>query len=246
MVAALGTRELARRPQRYARSALLLTLALAIGLLRLGLQPDLARLPARPGRLRSGRGPPGGAQPALGSLPALELPGAYASLDGVSSARSPSTGIRLDLSDSSGTQPCSGSTRIGTAGAVSFRKTLRAALSPRCSPPREAVLGSPRCLFPAGPRSSRSTSTWRSPVCRGTAPSSGPGRPSLSVVDQGRGRPPDACRRPASGCPAREAHRLRPPGRAARPRYPLSLVGVETNVIPSFRVNRPVSVDVTR
>jgi hypothetical protein len=32
MVAALGTRELARRPQRYARSALLLTLALAIGL----------------------------------------------------------------------------------------------------------------------------------------------------------------------------------------------------------------------
>jgi hypothetical protein len=32
MVAALGTRELARRPHRYARSALLLTLALAIGL----------------------------------------------------------------------------------------------------------------------------------------------------------------------------------------------------------------------
>src|SRR4029434_1480938 len=27
-------------------------------------------------------------------------------------------------------------------------------------------------------------------------------------------------------------------------RYPLSLVGVETNIIPSFRVNRPVSVDV--
>src|ERR1044071_4442908 len=52
--------------------------------------------------------------------------------------------------------------------------------------------------------------------------------------------------RPASDSRARRSgSSTSSPGRRGEaPRYPLSLVAIETTVIPSFRANRPVSVDV--
>jgi FtsX-like permease family protein len=246
MVAALGTRELARRPQRYARSALLLTLALAIGLFAsaysrtwLASQTDQADYAAA-ADLR--------VEPSLrsGSLPALELPGAYASLDGVASAL-PVYRDDLDISDSSGT------TLLGvdakrTAGAVTFREDL-------ASRPLAAVLAPlsesrPRLVeVPLPGRPTKLALDVDVDVGRlaGDRSFFGTGaRPSLSVVVRDAGGL--LYRLPATGfgvfgAKKRIVYDLAGNGSEGA-RYPLSLVAVETNVIPSFRVNRPVSVDV--
>jgi FtsX-like permease family protein len=86
LVAPLGTRQLARRPSRYARAAVLLTLALAIGLFAsaysstwLRSQEDRAAFDAA----ADVRVLP---DERTGAVPALGLAGAYASIDGVQEA----------------------------------------------------------------------------------------------------------------------------------------------------------------
>jgi FtsX-like permease family len=247
MVAALGTRELARRPQRYARSALLLTLALAIGLFAsaysrtwLASQTDQADYAAA-ADLR--------VEPSQrsGSLPALELPGAYASLDGVTSAL-PVYRDDLDVSDSSGTATLLGIDAKRTAEAVTFREDL-------ASRPLATVLAPlsesrPRLVeVPLPGRPKKLALDVNVEVGRLSSDRSffGTGaRPSLSVVVRDAGGL--LHRLPATGfgvfgARKRIVYDLAGSG-SEGPRYPLSLVAVETNVIPSFRVNRPVSVDV--
>ncbi len=247
MVAALGTRELARRPQRYARSALLLTLALAIGLFAsaysrtwLASQRDQADYAAAADvRVEPSE--------RSGSIPALQLPGAYGSLNGVRSAL-PVYRESLDLSDSSGPATLLGIDADRTAGAVSFRRDLAS----RPLAAMLAPLGESRPRLAQVPLPGRPTQlaldvdveVARQPGDRaffGTG-----ARPSLSVVIRDAGGL--LYRLPTtgfgvSGARKRIVYDLSGP-RGEAPRYPLSLVGVETNVIPSFRVNRPVSVDV--
>ena len=247
MVAALGTRELARRPQRYARSALLLTLALAIGLFAsaysrtwLASQRDQADYAAAADvRVEPSE--------RSGSIPALQLPGAYADLNGVRSAL-PVYREALDLSDSSGPATLLGIDADRTAGAVSFRgdlanRPLAAMLAP---------LGESRPRLAQVPLPGRPTQLALDvdvEVARlpGDRALFGTGaRPSLSVVIGDAGGL--LYRLPTtgfgvSGARKRIVYDLSGPHGEA-PRYPLSLVGVETNLTPSFRANRPVSVDV--
>lgn len=247
MVAALGTRELARRPQRYARSALLLTLALAIGLFAsaysrtwLASQTDQADYAAA-ADLR--------VEPSQrsGSLSALVLPGAYAGLESVTSVL-PVYRAGLDISDSSGANALLGVDAKRTAGAVTFRedlasRPLAAMLAPLGeSRPRLAEVSLPG--RPGKLALDVDVEVGRLPSDRsffGTG-----ARPSLSIVVR------DAAgllyRLPATGfglfgTKKRIVYDLAGAG-SEGPRYPLSLVAVETNVIPSFRANRPVSVDI--
>ena len=247
MVAALGTRELARRPQRYARSALLLTLALAIGLFAsaysrtwLASQRDQADYAAAADvRVEPSE--------RSGSIPALRLPGAYAALTGVRSAL-PVYRDQINLSDSSGPATLLGIDADRTAGAVSFRGDLAS----RPLPAMLAPLGESRPQLAEVPLPGEPTKlavdvdvgVGRLPGDRaffGTG-----ARPSLSVVLRDAGGL--LYRLPTtgfgvSGARKRIVYDLAGP-RGERPHYPLSVVGVETSVIPSFRVNRPVSVDV--
>ena len=248
MVAALGTRELARRPQRYARSALLLTLALAIGLFAsaysrtwLASQRDQADYAAAADvRVEPSE--------RSGSIPALQLPGAYASLNGVRSTL-PVYRESLDLSDSSGPATLLGIDADRTAGAVSFRDDL-------ASRPLAAMLAPPR-REPSASRpgpATRPAHAARARCRRGGRPSArGPHTlrdrcaPFALRRDQGRRRPPlpPAHDRLRSLGREEAQHRLRPL-RAARRGPALSTLarrsGDEPD--PSFRANRPVSVDV--
>jgi hypothetical protein len=154
----------------------------------------------------------------------------------------------LDLSDSSGPATLLGIDADRTAGAVSFRGDL--ANRPLAS--MLAPLGESRPRLAQVPLPGRPTKlALEVDVEVGRTPSDrtffGTGaRPSLSVVIRDAGGL--LYRLPATGfgvygAKKRIEYPLTGPGGEA-PRYPLSLVGVETNVIPSFRVNRPVSVDV--
>jgi FtsX-like permease family len=248
MVAALGTRELARRPQRYARSALLLTLALAIGLFAsaysrtwLASQGDQADYAAA-ADLR--------VEPSQrsGSLPALELPGAYASLTGVRSAL-PTYRQALTLSESSGTTNLLGIDADRTAGIVRFRgdlasKPLPSILAPlgRSRPKLAAVPlpGTPTRLALDVTVDVGRVRTDRFLFGTGA-------RPSISLVL----RDADGLlyRLPATGfglfgASRRIVYDLSGTGAGGSPSYPLELVAIETQIVPSFRVNRPVSVDV--
>jgi FtsX-like permease family protein len=247
MVAALGTRELARRPHRYARAALLLTLALAIGLFAsaysrtwLASQTDQADYAAA-ADLR--------VEPSkrTGSLPGLELPGAYAGLEGVRSMV-PVYQEALGLADSSGANTLLALDAARTAGVVTFRgdlasRPLTTMLAPLSkSRPRLAAVRLPG-------RPTKLAADVEVDVSR--APSDGTffgtgARPSLSLVVQDAGGL--LYRLPATsfglfGARRRIVYDLAGPN-GEKPRYPLSLVSVETHIIPSFRVNRSVSVDV--
>jgi hypothetical protein len=249
MVASLGTRELARRPQRYARSALLLTLALAIGLFAsaysrtwLASQRDQADYAAA-ADVR--------VQPSerSGSIPTMDLPGAYASLQGVRIAL-PAYREALDLSRSSGTTNLLGIDAARTGGAVRFRgdladKPLPAVLAPLASArPRLATVP-----LPGRPTRLALDVTVSVQRLRSDTFFFGTGaRPSVSLVLQ------DAqgllYRLPASGfglfgASRRVVYGLSSSlegGVAGAPRYPLALVAVESQIVPSFRVNRPVSI----
>lgn len=248
MVAALGTRELARRPQRYARSALLLTLALAIGLFAsaysrtwLASQGDQADYEAA-ADLR--------VEPSQrsGSLPALELPGAYAGLAGVRSAL-PTYRQALTLSDSSGTTNLLGIDADRTAGVVRFRGDLASEPLPAVLAPlgrsRPKLASVPLPGTPSRLALDITVAVGRVRTDRflfGTG-----ARPSVSLVLR------DAngllYRLPTTGFGLFGARRrivydLSGTGVAGRPSYPLELVAIETQIVPSFRVNRPVSVDV--
>ncbi len=249
MVAALGTRELARRPQRYARSALLLTLALAIGLFAsaysetwLDSQHDQADYAAA-ADLR--------VEPSQrsGSISPLELPGAYTSLTGVRSAL-PAYRDALDVSRSSGTTNLLALDAARAPSVVSFRgdlasKPLTAVLAPlSASRPRLANV-----RLPGRPTRLVMDVTVKVGRLRSDRFFFGTGaRPSLSVVLR------DASgllyRLPASGFGLFGASRRvvydlgGGPTGGQGPRYPLDLVAVETQVAPSFQVNRPVSVDI--
>jgi FtsX-like permease family len=247
MVAALGTRELARRPQRYARSALLLTLALAIGLFAsaysrtwLASQTDQADYAAA-ADLR--------VEPSQrsGSVPAMQLAGAYGGLEGVRAAV-PAYRHELSISDSSGSTTLLGVDAKRTAGAVTFREDL-------ASRPLGAMLdplGESRPRLAEVPLPGRPTKlALDAAVEVGSLPGDrsffGSGaRPALSVVI----RDADGLlfRLPTtgfgfSGAKKRIVYDLAGPA-GEGPRYPLSLVAIETTAIPSFRANRPVDVDV--
>ncbi len=248
MVAALGTRELARRPQRYARSALLLTLALAIGLFAsaysrtwLASQGDQADYAAAADvRVEPSH--------RSGSLPALELPGAYATLAGVRSAL-PVYRQALTLSQSSGTTNLLGLDAARVAGVVRFRgdlasEPLPAVLAP-LSRSRPKLASVP---LPGAPTRLALDVTVKVGRLRTDRFVFGTGaRPSLSVVlRDGNGL---LYRLPATGFGLYGARRrivysLSGTGSGGGPQYPLELVAIETQIVPSFRVNRPVSVDV--
>ena len=248
MVAALGTRELARRPQRYARSALLLTLALAIGLFAsaysrtwLASQTDQADYAAA-ADLR--------VEPSQrsGSIPALQLAGAYSGLDGVRSVV-PVYRDQISPSDSSGTNALLGLDVERAAGAMTFRNDLAS----RPLPAMLAPLSESRPKLAEVPLPGRPTKlALEANIEVGRTPSDrtffGTGaRPSLSVVIRDAGGV--LFRLPTTGfgvygAEKRIEYDLAGP-QGEEPRYPLSLVAVETHVVPSFRVNRPVSVDVT-
>jgi hypothetical protein len=247
MVAALGTRELARRPQRYARSALLLTLALAIGLFAsaysrtwLASQTDQADYAAA-ADLR--------VEPSQrsGSIPALQLPGAYARIEGVRSAV-PVYRDEISPADSSGTNALLGLDASRAAGVMTFRNDLAS----RPLPAMLAPLSESRPKLAEVPLPGRPTKlALEADVEVGRTPSDrtffGTGaRPSLSVVIRDAGGL--LFRLPTTGfgvygAEKRIEYDLAGPG-GEEPRYPLSLVAVETHVVPSFRVNRAVSVDV--
>jgi len=247
MVAALGTRELARRPQRYARSALLLTLALAIGLFAsaysrtwLASQRDQADYAAAADvRVEPSE--------RSGSIPGLQLPGAYAGLNGVRSAL-PVYRDSLDLSDSSGPATLLGIDADRTAGAVSFRGDLaNRPLASMLAPLSESRPRLAQVPLPGRPTQLAADVDVEVARVPGDRALFGTGaRPSLSLVIRDAG---GLLYRLAttgfgvSGERKRIVYELRGP-RGEAPRYPLSLVGLETNVTPSFRVNRPVSVDV--
>ena len=249
MVAALGTRELARRPHRYARSALLLTLALAIGLFAsaysgtwLASQRDQADYAAAADvRVEPSQ--------RSGSIPTMELAGAYGSIDGVNAAL-PVHRQTLDLSDSASAATLLGIDAARAPGAVRFRgdlaaEPLAAVLAPlsRNRPQLAAV--------PLPGRPSRLALDVEVRVDRlqsdgflfGTG-----ARPSLALVMR------DAAgllyRLPATGfglfgASRRIVYDLAAGGvSGSGPRYPLELIAVETQVIPAFRINREVSVDV--
>jgi hypothetical protein len=249
IVAALGTRELARRPQRYARAALLLTLALAIGLFAsaysqtwLDSQHDQADYAAAADvRVEPSQ--------RSGSISSLQLPGAYGGLAGVRSAV-PAYRDALDLSRSSGTTNLLGLDAARTPGVVSFRtdladKPLAAVLAPLSnSRPRL-----PAVRLPGRPARLAVDVTVKVGRLRTDRFFFGTGaRPSLSLVL----RDADGLlyRLPATGFGLFGASRRivydlsGGPAGGAGPRYPLDLVAVETQVAPSFQVNRPVSVDI--
>jgi hypothetical protein len=249
MVAALGTRELARRPQRYARSALLLTLALAIGLFASAYSRtwlDSQRDQADYATAADVRVEP---SERSGSISALALPGAYATLEGVRAAL-PVYRDALDLSRSSGPANLLALDAARTAGAVSFRGDLAA------EPLRDVLApladGRPRlAAVPLPGRPSRLALDVTVDVTRlrtdrlffGAA-----ARPSLSlVIEDAQGL---LYRLPASGFGVFGATRHLVydlstrigGGRPVGPRYPLRLIAVEAQVLPSFGVNRKVSV----
>ncbi len=248
MVAALGTRELARRPAAVRALGAPSDARARDRPLRLCLQPHLARVPARPGRLRSRRGRARRAERALGVDPrapasrCLREPGRRA----LRAPRLPRVarpvgfvGARDPARDRCGSD--------GRGGQLSRRPGEPPARRDARSPRREPAASRP------GP-ATRPAHAARARRRRGGRPSAGGSRILRDRCaafalrrDQGRRRASStACPRPASGSRARgsaSSTTSRGP-RGEAPRYPLSLVGVETNVIPSFRVNRPVSVDV--
>jgi hypothetical protein len=248
MVAALGTRELARRPHRYARSALLLTLALAIGLFAsaysrtwLASQRDQADYQAAADvRVEPSK--------RSGSIPAMRLAGAYSGLNGVRGAL-PVYRAPLDLSRSSGPTNLLALDAARAPGSVRFRgdladRPLGAVLAPLSSRrPRLAAVklpGRPGRLVLDVTVTVERLRTDR--LFFGAA-----ARPSIALVL----RDADGLlyRLPATGFGISGVRRhlvydLAGDSVAQRPRYPLGLVAIETQVLPSFRVNRHVSIRV--
>jgi FtsX-like permease family len=85
-VAPLGTRELARRPARYASAAVLLTLAVAIGLFASSYSSTWLRSQEDRAAYDAGADIRVRPDERTGSIPAVQLAGAYAGLDGVDAA----------------------------------------------------------------------------------------------------------------------------------------------------------------
>ena len=191
---------------------------------------------------------PAGTSERSGSIPALQLAGAYAGLEGVRSVV-PVYRDQISPADSSGANALLGLDAERAAGAVTFRPDLAS----RPLPAMLAPLGQSRPKVAEVPLPGRPTKlaldvnveVGRTPSDRalfGTG-----ARPSLSVVIRDGGGL--LFRLPTTGfgvygAEKRVEYDLAGP-RGQEPRYPLSLVAVETHVVPSFRVNRPVSVDVT-
>jgi hypothetical protein len=86
LVTPLGTRELARRPSRYASAAVLLTLAIAIGLFASSYSSTWLRSQEDRATYDAGADIRVIPDERTGSIPALQLAGAYTSLDGVGTA----------------------------------------------------------------------------------------------------------------------------------------------------------------
>ena len=86
LVTPLGARELARRPSRYASAAVLLTLAVAIGLFASSYSSTWLRSQEDRAVYDSGADIRVLPDERTGSIPALQLAGAYAGLDGVGTA----------------------------------------------------------------------------------------------------------------------------------------------------------------
>ena len=246
VVAALGTRELARRPHRFAGSALLLTLALAIGLFAsaysrtwLGSQRDQADYQAAADvRVEPSK--------RTGSIPAMQLAGAYEGLGSIRAAL-PVYRAPLELSRSSGTTNLLAVDAARAPGAVRFRgdladRPLAEVLAP-LSARRPRLAAVPLPGRPARLVLDVTVSVGRLRTDRlffGAA-----ARPSLALVL----RDADGLfyRLPVagfgiSGARRRLVYGLAGQSSAERPRYPLGLVAIETEVLPAFRVNRPVSI----
>ena len=248
-VPTLGTRELARRPQRYARAALLLTLALAIGLFAsaysstwLASQRDQADYQAA-SDIR--------VEPSTrsGAIPAMRLGGSYDSTEGVREAL-PVYRVPLDLSGSAAPTNLLALDARRAASIVRFRSDL--ADQPLASVLEPLARARPRLAavpLPGRPQELRLDVTVRVNRLRtdrllfGTAV-----RPSLGLVL----RDADGVlyRLPATGFGMFGGRRtveytLAESDRGEPARYPLKLVAVEAQALPSFRANRQVSVRIS-
>ena len=248
-VPALGTRELARRPQRYARAVLLLTLALAIGLFAsaysatwLASQRDQADYQAA-ADIR--------VEPSTrsGAIPAMRLAGSYRDTDGVREAL-PVYRTPLALNGSGAPTNLLAVDARRAASVVHFREDLAAqplgsVLEPLAHT-RPQLAAVP---LPGRPQKLRLDVTVKvnrlqtDRLLFGTAV-----RPSLALVL----RDADGVlyRLPATGFGIFGARRtveytLADSERGEPARYPLALVAIETQAEPSFRSNRRVSVRVS-
>lgn len=253
-VPVLGTRELARRPQRYARAALLLTLALAIGLFASAYSRtwlDSQRDQADYAAAADVRVVP---SERSGSIPALDLAEAYSRLGGVRAAL-PVYSKPLELSDSSGPTTVLAVDAARAPQVVRFRpdladRTLAQTLAPLAAQ-RPTLAAIP---LPGRPVQLEIDARVTAPklLFHGRLVSAllfGDTRPTLYVVIK------DAngllYRLPAGEVP--EGRGGRPTtidlsdrlgdGTRGLPAYPLALVAVELEVRPSFR--NPVTATMT-
>jgi FtsX-like permease family len=248
-VGALGTRELARRPQRYANAALLLTLALAIGLFAsaysgtwLASQRDQADYQA---------GADVRVEPSKRSraIPSMRLAASYKGLTGVRTAL-PVYRAPFEPSGSATATNLLAVDARRAAAVARFRgdladRPLASVLAPLArNRPRLAAVplpGEPQRLRLDVTVSVEPLRTDR--LLFGTAI-----RPSVALVV----RDADGVlyRLPATGFGITGAHRrvdytLADAAGREPARYPLSLVAIETQALPSFRINRHLSVQVS-
>jgi hypothetical protein len=248
-VAALGTRELARRPHRYARAALLLTLALAIGLFAsaytgtwLASQRDQADYQAAADiRVEPSQ--------RSGAIPTMRLAGAYAAVPHVEESL-PVYRAPLDVSGAAGPTTLLAIDAKRAATAVRFRedladRPLASVLAP-LSRTRPRLAAVPLPGRPEELRMDVTVAVEELPSDRllfGSAI-----RPALALVL----RDADGVlyRLPATGFGIAGARRqieyaLADLDRSEPARYPMSVVAVEIQALPSFRFDRRLSVDVS-
>jgi hypothetical protein len=123
VVPALGTRELARRPQRYARAALLLTLALAIGLFASAYSRTWLRSQHDQAAYAAGADLRVRPSERSGSIPAGELASAYRRIEGIR-ATLPVLTQTVELTRSSGETEVLALDAARTARVADFRSDL--------------------------------------------------------------------------------------------------------------------------
>jgi hypothetical protein len=121
LVAPLGTRQVARRPARYARVAVLLTLAVAIGLFASAYSSTWLRSQEDRAAYDAGADIRVLPDERTGSIPALRLAGAYAQVEGIKAAL-PVIEQPLEISDETATLLAADASRV--AEVVQIRPDL--------------------------------------------------------------------------------------------------------------------------
>ncbi len=243
-VAPLGTRELARRPARYASAAVLLTLAVAIGLFASSYSSTWLRSQEDRAAYEAGADIRVRPDERTGSIPAVQLAGAYAGLDGVD-ATLPVVETPVEVS---GGEPAT-LLAVDAAGAAEIvdvrpdlvgNRPLAEATAPLDGGPELATIE-----LPGEPGSLEiSASAALEPLEEGSSVFGFERRataPTVAIVLQdGAGllhRLQAGVLR-ADGEPHRLVVPLEGTGGAGRPAYPLSLVAIELGTAAAFGDSR--------